>query len=111
MRNLVVTDYGMVELQEKEHRLAFGDSKLKSYDVIYDGQKIGSVEGYYPTIEKKIPGKRYVAWRRKSRTVHWIPDYPGVRNRYRDYVETRKRAIETVVRNYVKSFELAVVAD
>lgn len=73
---------------------AFG---LPSFAVTLDGTEIGTVSAYYPTIEREIPGKRYVAWRRKSKTRHWIAEYPNCPNTYRCPYRTRKEAIKDIV--------------
>ena len=71
---------------------------LPRYAVEKGGKVIGYVEGHYPTIEKNIPGKTYVAWRRKSKTLHWIADWNGRRiNPYRSLYTSRKKAVEAVV--------------
>ncbi len=91
------------ELRAKPHWSSGAQADgLKSYDVLVNGQVIGEVEGYHPTIEKDIPGKRYVAWRRKSRTVHWCYDYPQSvgHRKFRTYQRTRKDAIERVISEY-----------
>ena len=36
-----------------------------------DGRDIGFVRKFYRTLEKEIPGKMYVAWRRTAKTPSW----------------------------------------
>lgn len=74
------------------------------YEVVWQGEVIGSVYGFNRTIEKDIPGKRYVAWRRKSRQRSWIADYPSdkPRNRYRYPYETRQRAVAAVLEAHLR---------
>lgn len=100
---IVVTAFGEVELHEKPHRRV--QSGLKAYDIFRNGICVGAVEGFYPTFEKKIPGKRYVASRWQSKRVHWVPVYTGMRNRFRDYQETRVRAIEHAIMGWEREQE------
>lgn len=51
--------------------------KLKDgvYSVIVDGTVIGKVERYYPTIERRSSGKRYVNARWTAKTPAWRAIY------------------------------------
>lgn len=61
------------------------------------GRDVGFVRKFYRTIEKDIPGKRYVAWRRTAKTPSWRYWLKGEREpggRYAVSADTRRQAIE-----------------
>lgn len=98
---LVLTDDGANNVFEKRRR--WGGEKIvtrmKRYDVMLDGKKIGEVYQDRATFERKTPGRTYVNSRWTN--VRWFYDLekdPAFRTKYGERRstdnETRQRAVE-----------------
>lgn len=100
---LVLTDDGASNIFTRGTR--FGkkvEVRMKKYDVLLLGQKIGSVYQDTATFERKTPGRTYV--NRRWRNVRWffdMVDDPAYRLKYSprrsSECETRRQAIEGMV--------------
>lgn len=74
-----------------------------------DGRDIGFVRKFFRTIEKDIPGARYVAWRRTAKSPswrHWLKGEtePGG-GRYCISADTRKQAVDRLLRDHARAIE------
>jgi hypothetical protein len=67
-----------------------------TYDLLVDGERIGSVRRTTITVERSSAGNRYVNSRHESKPRYWAIDVPG----HRDYgltYDTRKAAVASAV--------------
>lgn len=72
---------------------------LPRYEVLRDGERIGTVFRRTITVERKTRGNRYVHHRHES-----PPNYWGANDYQMDYL-TRARAVEEVVRDQLRRDE------
>lgn len=66
------------------------------YDLLIDGERIGSVRKTTRTVEHRSAGNRYVNSRYESKPRYWAIDVPGHRDYGLDY-DTRKVAVAKAV--------------
>lgn len=71
----------------------------RAYSVLLDGVRIGKVYDGTITIEKEIPGKNFVAWRRESKTRYWFYEIFGERSYHCAY-GSRKQALFAMMSEY-----------
>lgn len=71
----------------------------KSYIVVVDGVEVGIVEQRMATMERAIPGKRYVAsrWQSPRWYIDRLPGKSVSGERHRIYFETRGKAAEHLI--------------
>lgn len=87
---------GQIELRrEADH--PYGG---KSFGAFWNGQRIGTVWQVFPTFERKTPGRMYVNARWTSKRPRWKSEIEGARYT-RLFYETKRRAVEELVRDYL----------